>query len=810
MAWLLRRVLALWVRFNVQPQDAAARLHARRNPLCYVLERRSVTDVAVLQSACVRLKLPRPRKRLLSQARELRSSFYLTRPRGFWDERIDRRPPPALIELIEILRTRPELDVELVPVAVYWGRAPQREASWFRLLLVENWALTSRLRKFLQVLFNGRATLVEIDEPLSLRSLAGDAHAAATLQCRRVLRALRARYRKQRAARIGPDLSHRRTIVAEILRRRAVRAALAQEARERGLTRRQAMRNAQRLAEEIAANYSPAFVRFLERLLTRLWNRVYDGVVFEHPETLLAVADGNEIVYVPCHRSHMDYLLLSYAIYREGFAIPHIAAGINLNLPLIGRLLRKGGAFFIRRSFRGSSLYTVVFSSYMAAIMARGHPIEYFIEGGRSRTGRLLQPKTGMISMTLRSFLRRPVRPLVFVPVYFGYERIVEGETYLGELAGRPKKKESIFGLLRTLPRLRERFGTVHVNLGEPIPLVELLDRHDADWRARAPDDDAKLPWMNAAVADLAATIMRHINAAATVTPINLLAIALLGSPRRTLVEADLLRQLDLNRALLSDCPYSARVTVTALSSAEIIAYGEAMKVVSRVRHALGDLVQMSDEAAVLATYYRNNVLHLMAVPSLVACVFLGNSVMRREDIQRLAARIYPYIAAELFLRWTEEEVPGVIDAVLAALARLGLIESAADGTEWRRPAPTSAEATQLSLLAQSTLQTIERYYLTIALLLRAGSGEISRAVLEERCHLMAQRMSLVYGFNSPEFFDRSLFENFIDLLRKRGVVRTSAAGKLEFAEVLMRVAEDAQLVLNEEIRHSILQVTHA
>jgi len=807
MAWLLRRILALWVRFSVRPQEAPLRLGKRENPVCYVLERRSVTDLAVLQNACVRSRLPRPRKRLVAGARDLRSFFYLTQPRGMWDGRIDPRPPAALAEMVELIGRRPELDIDLVPVAVYWGRAPQREASWFRLLLVEDWAFTSRMRKLFQVLFNGRNTLIEIDDAVSLRKLVGEV-AAPNVQCRRVVRALRARYRRQRAARIGPDLSHRRTIVAEVLRKRAVRAAVAQEVRERKLSRRQALKSAQRIAEEIAANYSAAFVRFLEHLLTRLWNRLYDGVDFEHAATLEAVADGNEIVYVPCHRSHMDYLLLSYAIYRQGFAIPHIAAGANLDLPIVGRLLRKGGAFFIRRSFR-SSLYAVVFTTYMAAIMARGHPIEYFIEGGRSRTGRLLQPKTGMLSMTVRGFLRDPARAVVFVPVYFGYERIVEGATYIGELSGVPKKKESIFGLLRALPRLRERFGRVHVNLGEPFLLSEVLDRHDRDWRSRA-SDEARLPWMNAAVADLAATIMRRINAAAAVTPINLLAIALLASPRRILAEADLIRQLDVHLALLRDCPYGPRITVTPLSSAEIVAYGETMQVVSRRAHPLGGLVQMSDESAVLAAYYRNNVLHLVAMPSLVACVFLGNAAMRREDIHRLAGRIYPYIASELFLAFREEEVPAVIDSVLEALARYGLIESDADGRSWRRPLPTSAEAMQLSLLAQSSLQTIERYYLTIALLLKAGSGALTQAMLEERCHLMAQRMSLVYGFDSPEFFDRSLFENFIDLLRERGVVSTSSTGKLEFGEVLTRVAEDAQLVLNEEIRHSILQVTHA
>jgi glycerol-3-phosphate O-acyltransferase len=175
----------------------------------------------------------------------------------------------------------------------------------------------------------------------------------------------------------------------------------------------------------------------------------------------------------------------------------------------------------------------------------------------------------------------------------------------------------------------------------------------------------------------------------------------------------------------------------------------------------------------------------------------------------RLTGRIYPYIASELFLIWPEDEVPAALDAMLVTLQAQGLIERNIAG-EWCRSAPTSPQAMQLSLLQQATIQTIERYYLAISLLLQAGSGQITQSQLEERCYLMAQRMSLLYGFNSPEFFDRALFENFIDLLRKRRVIRATGAGRLEFDEVLMHVAADAQVVLNEQIRHSILQVTHS
>ncbi len=775
--------------------------------MCYVLERRDVTDLAVLQNACVRLKLPRPLKRLTKASRELLSFFYLTRPLGFWDQRMDRRPPPELVQMVRTLRLNPELDIDLVPVAVYWGRAPQKEKSFFRLMLVEDWALTSRIRKFFQVLFNGRDTLIELSEPVSLRGLLGD-DAAVEMQGRRAARALRTQYARQRTARIGPDLSHHRTIVTRVLRTHAVRAAVAQEMKEKKISRRQAMLMAQKNAKEIAANYSHAFVRFMEFALTRLWNRLYDGVTVEHVETLEKLAQDHEIIYVPCHRSHMDYLLLSYAIFRQGYAIPHIAAGINLNLPFVGRFLRKGGAFFIRRSLKGNALYTVVFTNYLAAIMGRGHSIEYFIEGGRSRTGRLLRPKTGMISMTVRSFLRHPQRPVAFLPVYFGYERVVEGSTYIGELSGKPKEKESIFGLVGTASKLREKFGHVFVNIGEPILLNEVLEQFDPHWRNRIQDDDARIPWINPAVGVIAERIMRNINSAAAVSPINLLAVVLLATPRQALPEQDLIRQIDLYLSLLRAFPYSDRITVTQLSAAAVLDYGESMKVITREKHALGNVVRMRDESAVLATYFRNNVLHLFAMPSLIACAFSSNSALRTDDIQRLAWRVYPYIASELFLRWDESELPGVVEGMLRALANHGLVTSA-EGGVWRRPPPSTAQAMQLSLLGQATIQTIERYYLAVALLLKAGSGEISQSALEERCQLMAQRMTMLYGFNSPEFFDRTLFKHFIDLLRERGVVRICAGGKLEFDEVLVRVSDDAQVVLNEQIRHSILQVTH-
>lgn len=802
---VLRRPLSWFARPHVLPVDLRRRYAQPTRPICYVLQTSSCADVIVLEQACAEHGLPSPSAALKSPLPS-RPLLFLERRAGFWGDRVDPRISAGMRHLVAAAVADPSLDVDLIPVTVLWGRAPDKEGSWLRVLLAENWERVGRFRRFISVLANGRNLFIQFGEPISLRSALADG-ADASRGVRRLTRTLRSQVARQRAAAIGPDLSHRRTIVTQVLRSAAVRRAMADEMRAKKISRRDALKVAQGYANEIAANYSHIFVAIMARALTWVWNKLYDGVELHHVEQLRRLAESNEIIYVPCHRSHMDYLLLSYAIYYKGYAIPHIAAGLNLNIPVIGRFLRKGGAFYLRRSFSGNALYTMVFMKYLGLMMARGHAIEYFIEGGRSRTGRLLQPKTGMLSMTVRSYLRDPRRPLVFVPVYFGYEKLVEGETYIGELSGKPKEKESLWGLVRALPALRQHYGKVHVSFGEAIELDTLLDRHAPERDARSKEE--RPPWMPAAINDLATRIMTNINSAACATPINLIALVLLAMPKQSMLEVDLVRQIELYASLLRQAPYSPFAWTTDADGPSMVRHAERMGVVQRLRHQLGDVMQMTEKNSVLMTYFRNNVLHMIAIPSLIACCFLNNRTMRTDDIQRLMWRIYPYVRDELFLRWDEGEMASIVLETLDDLANHGLLESVEGGAAWRRPPTGSVEAVQLSVLAHVTVQIIERYYIVISVLLKSGSGRITQSVLESQCQMMAQRMSLLYELNSPEFFDRALFKNFIDLLRERNVLGVNAEGRLTYTEMLPAVADDAQLVLHEQIRNSVLQVTH-
>ena len=341
--------------------------------------------------------------------------------------------------------------------------------------------MAGRLQKFLIILVNGRNTYVQFDKALRLKPLLEEYRDSEELASRKLARLLRTHFRQVRQAVLGPDLSHRRTLVEDLLRTQAVKQAVRDIAAQQNMAEDKAQLKAYKYADEIAANMSVATVRVMDVLLTWLWNRIYNGVSVNNIQVVRDVARDNAVIYVPCHRSHIDYLLLSYVLYQNGLVPPHIAAGINLNMPLVGPILRRGGAFFMRRSFRDNPLYATVFNEYMHVMLTRGYSVEYFVEGGRSRTGRMLQPRLGMLAMTVRSFLRNHQKPIVFVPVYVGYEKVMEGRSYLGELRGKKKQKESVFGLAKTVRKLNNSFGRVALNFGDAIPLAEVLDHTQSD-----------------------------------------------------------------------------------------------------------------------------------------------------------------------------------------------------------------------------------------------------------------------------------------------------------------------------------------
>lgn len=804
---LSRLVLFLWVRVRVQPESFVELASDSDAAVCYALETRALSDYLVVDDLCHKHAMPPPggglRFGLLEQRHAL---IWLREPGRRWLRRgVRPQSEQRLQEMIAALRRDHAGDIRIIPVAVFWGRSPDRKGSFTSVMLSDSWRRGSRLKRLLAIVFYGRNTFVQFSAPVSLREFAAQALDDKSA-ARKLARLLRVHFTRSRTAVIGPDLSHRYTMLDGLLRRPALRQAIDSEARDHNITTARATRQARRYLEEIAADYSYLVIRLLEHVLGSLWNRIYNGVDVRHLDTLRNVAAGNEIIYLPCHRSHFDYLLLSYIVHEAGLVPPHIAAGVNLNLPLIGPILRRGGAFFLRRTFRDNPLYAVAFTQYLEQMLSRGFSVEYFVEGGRSRTGRLLQPKPGMLSMTVGSFLHNPERPIVLLPVYIGYEKIFEGRSYVRELSGQPKRKESMGGFVKALRSLRGNFGKVRVSFGEPIHLDAFLDRYAAGWR----DGDqqaAQAEWLPAVVRRLGRQVLTNINASADVNPVNLLALVLLATPRLTLGEEDLANQLELYVRLLKINRYSERITVTDLSGGEMIAYGESLGVIKRQGHALGDLLVLEGEQAILMSFFRNNILHLFALPSFVAVCFLNNDRLTRERIIEFGQLAYPFVRGELFLRWSSSDFPDAVSTVMDSLQTLGLLHIDPRSGKLCARERGGSQSLALSLLAQAVLQTFERFYITGALLVRRGSGVLTRDDLETLCHLTAQRLALLYGFRAPDFFDKALFAQFIDRLKRSGLLSEGDDGRLHYLDAVQSIYDDARLILSRPVRHSIDQM---
>lgn len=349
----------------------------------------------------------------------------------------------------------------------------------------------------------------------------------------------------------GPALKSPARLRDDVLKDPKLQDAIAAVAADTHAPPAAVLKRAGKLHDEIAARFDVDVTRFLDRVLRAIWRRIYDAIVVDDAELdrVRAAARRGPLVIVPSHRSHIDYLVMSQVMMQHGMLPPHIAAGDNLSFFPLGTLLRRGGAFFLRRSFKGDVLYGAVFRAYVRRLFKEGFTQEFFIEGGRSRTGKTLPPKLGLLSMLVEGWLESREDDAVFVPAHIAYEKIVEQGSYTRELGGAAKQKESAAGLVKATKVLGGRYGKVFVTFDEAISLKEHMQArgvvHSTTGEPIAVDDDK----VRAAVAALGHRIVYGINQAGVITAMSLVCASFFGYRKKGLDESTL---LDGARGLLA------------------------------------------------------------------------------------------------------------------------------------------------------------------------------------------------------------------------------------------------------------------
>jgi glycerol-3-phosphate O-acyltransferase len=558
-----------------------------------------------------------------------------------------------------------------------------------------------------------------------------------------------------------------------------VKQAIDDEVKQKGIGYDKSREHAIKYIDEITADYRVGLIRLGERLLTRIWNKIYDGIDVKHAERVRELAkNGHEIIYVPCHRSHMDYLLLTYVIYHEGLVTPHIAAGINLNFWPVGGLFRRCGAFFLRRSFAGNKLYTAVFREYLELLFNKGYSVKYFPEGGRSRTGRLLPPKTGMLAMTLQAITKGVSRPVSIVPVYLGYEHVMEVKSYMKELKGKSKKKESptqVFSAIRKL----KNYGHGFVNFGEPILLTQFLDDAVGDWREQKTPDEKKPRWLTPVVNKLADKVMTRINRAAALNGSAMVALCLLSSKTHIMSKKELVQSIDDYLQLFKAVTYSNDATLPDEPAQQLVERSLALNRFEQSQDDYGEMVSPKDNNAVLLTFYRNNILHMFALPSLVMTAVFSHKTIAKQDLIELVKQLFPLLKREFFMHQSTEEAIEYVEKLVEYMDSVGLLK--VDNDHITQPEATHVRFHSAWLLSRSMQETWQRYAIVLRVLEKEQN--IGRAQLEKQSQTIAERLSALYGMHSPEFYDKNVLSSFVLALKENKHVSSQENGSLSFSQ---------------------------
>ncbi|MBV1908617.1 MAG: glycerol-3-phosphate 1-O-acyltransferase PlsB [Kangiellaceae bacterium] len=762
---LVELPLKLMVNSKLIPENPVQDLPIDTSgPIYYVLQRRSTSSFLMLKEKAKGLNLPEPKLINAKQATIENGSVFFLQSKVILG--LGGKPVKKYQYLFQKLLEKQAQDTsqlhQLLPLSIYWGRNPGKENSLLKLIFTDTES-ANPIRKFFLFIFQGRNTFVRVAKPIDLLKVT-QSGVSNDMQVTKLTRTLRVHFHRLRQAAMGPLVTNRSQVITNILVSDNVKGAIERESKSKKLTLKKSSKLAEKYAKEIASSYSYKAVRFMESMLTHLWNKIYDGVVVRDSEMVRDLASTHELIYVPCHRSHIDYLLLSYTLYHEGLVPPHIAAGINLNFWPAGSLLRRGGAFFLRRSFGGNKLYAAVFNEYIFQLMDRGIPLEYFPEGGRSRTGRLLPPKTGLLAMTLQALLRGTRKPVAIIPVYIGYERMFEGKSYLNELRGAEKKKESFGQLLGIRKTLKQNFGKVYLNFAEPIFLNQYLDHTQPDWHDYRGQIGAKPSWLTPRVSALADLVMQRINAASTVNAISLVAIVLLSTERMAIGKKELEKQLDLLLALLRNAPYSERTRLPEENGTSLIQQAQTLGTIFSVGNPMGEIITTDEQTAILLTYYRNNIIHVLISYSLIASCFVNNLKMARSTLLKKCTSIFPFIKQELFVHWDEDQLNTNLNQAIDFFVTQGLLVQ--NENDLSRPLESEENFEQLMLLAQFVRPTLLRYGILLTLLSTQAGQRTSRKELERHSQQVAQRLAALYSLNAPESFDKNLFKTTISVLK--------------------------------------------
>ena len=621
-------------------------------------------------------------------AAELPAELFLRRPLHLLSTSSTIRP--GYVETLVRLQRERDRPIFLVPVFLALRQRPGHLEPTAVDAILGSVEEPGLLRAIGRLFAAGEAARLELSEPVDLKQFIAEKGGAADGIVAKKVRwtILHHLARVERVAH-GPPMKSAARMRDDVLKDAKLQATITTVAVSTKTSPAAVEKKARSLYNEIAARFDVDVARLLDRLLQAIWRRIYDAIIVDENDVEMVrhAARKGPLVLVPSHRSHVDYLVMSQVMIQHGMLPPHIAAGENLSFFPLGPILRRGGAYFLRRSFKGDPLYGAVFRTYVRRLFEEGLTQEFFIEGGRSRTGKTLPPKLGLLSMLVDAWLESREDDAVFVPCHIAYEKIVEATSYTKELGGAAKQKESAAGLVKAAGVLAGRYGKVFVTFDEPIS----IKAHMASRGLRREDivDGGDADAVRAATAALGHRIVWGINRAGVVTAMSLVCASLFGFRRKGLDETQLMAGARLMLEHVRRVGGKRFEAGLNDDDPTPVLQGALEKLVTDrlVHRTLVDkrlIYHVDDQAWLILDVHKNHMLH-HAVPeaivasALVAAGAVPGTPIARSEVRRTARELSRVLKLEFIFQ------PGVpfdalFDLALEHAHAVGFVAADVDG----------------------------------------------------------------------------------------------------------------------------------
>jgi glycerol-3-phosphate O-acyltransferase len=634
--------------------------------------------------------------------------------------------------------------VYLVPLALFWRKGPRARRRFLNVFYGAPERPTDT-GKIVSFLWNYRNLAVRVGTAIDLRTFAEERSSAGVERLtKQVRRALLIFLRREEKPVAGAALLPAHRVEERVIADPEVQDVIAEVAGERRWGGGRAERRARRYVREIAARPSPTVLAVLDSIVTWIFLKLFDRLEVHGLEKVAEAAKLHPVVLVPCHRSHLDYLILSWLFYERHLVPPLVAAGINLSFWPLGSIFRRAGGFFLRRSFEGDRLYATVFRSYVRQLIKDGVTQEFFIEGTRSRTGRTLEPRFGMLNMVLESYAQGVRRDVFLVPIGFTYERLVEERSITEERGGAAKARENLRELLGARQLLRRRHGAVMIRFGEPISLAERLEANRSVLASRDPQE---APARRAVAQRFGFDVCRRLNALVSVGRTGVAAAALVATPARGISRQDFVQRVQelvgLLRHLEVPMGWALEEDVQTDDLSGTVEFLEQAELIRRIPDRRGEILVFDDRAREILDYYRGGL-----APALAPAGVLALALQRPATREALLAEASGWLEL-LSLEVLSPEGSAreaLLQRVLAYAEQRGFIYADSEG----RVSVSEKGEAWCALLAAQVRPLLEAYRaLAEALLELGGGGERQR--VEEEARALHRRHLLLGESAFPE-----------------------------------------------------------